>query len=147
MNTVAEVSKETLVIEAFLKTFNPGEKILYQTIENETKVRMDNRGKQFMRTALNRLKIEYTCIHGFGIELCSAKNATGIIAHRVIRIDKAVKRAGKTTKRVTNQFYDQLSDSEKQHVNVWGSIFTFIHDYSKNARLLFQKPVNKVINS
>jgi len=147
MNTIAEVSKETLQIEAFLKTFNPGEKILYQTIENETKVRMDNKGKQFMRSALNRLKLEYTCIHGQGIELCSPINATGIIAHKVIRVDKAVKRADKTTKRVTSQFYNQLSDADKQHVNVVASIFGALRGYATNARLLFKKPIQKVINS
>lgn len=145
-NTIAEVSKETLLIEAYLKTLNPGEKVLYATIQKETGVPMNDRGKQFMRTALNRLHLEYTCIHGQGIELCSPVNATGIIAHKVIRIDKAVKRAGKTTKRVTTQFYDKLSDVDKQHVNVVASIFGALQGYAKNARLLFRKEPPKISN-
>lgn len=146
MNTIAEVSKDTLQIESYLKTLNPGQKVLYLTIQNETGVIMNLRGKQFMRSALNRLKLEYTCIHGQGIELCSPVNATGIIANKVIKIDKAVKRAGKTTKRVANQFYDQLSDSDKQHVNVVASIFGAIQGYSKNAKLLFKKEATIAIN-
>ena len=145
-NTIAEVSKETLVLEAFLKNFHPGDKITYETIEAETKIIMSNRGKGFMRTALNRLNMEYSCIRGVGIELGSPQNATGLIANRVVKIDKSIKRAGKTTKRVTDQFYDKLSMEDKQHVNVWSSIFSFINGYSRNARLLFQKPVRKAIN-
>lgn len=146
MNTFAEVSKETLAIEAYLKTLNPGAAVSYHTITKETGVPMDTKGKQYMRTAMNRLKLEYTCIRGVGIELCSPVNATGIIATKVIRIDKAVRRAGKTTKRVTSQFYDQLSESDKQHVNVVASIFGALQGYSRNARLLFQKERPKAIN-
>lgn len=145
-NTIAEVSKETLLIEAYLKTLNPGEKIPYVILEKETGVKMTNRGKQFMRSALHRLKLEYTCIHGVGIELCSPINATGIIAHKVIRIDKAVKRANKTTKHVSDQFYDQLSDEAKLHVNFVRSALAPITSYSKGARLFFQKPTLKSIN-
>ena len=146
MNTIAEVSKETLKIEAYLKSLNPGDKALYVTIQNETGVKMNLRGKQFMRSALNRLKLEYSCIHGQGIELCSPINATGIIAHKVIRIDKAVKRAGKTTKRITGQFYDLLSDADKQHVNVVHSILVPLMSYAKNARLLFKKEQPRINN-
>ena len=145
-NTIAEVSKETLQIEAYIKTLNPGEKVFYEIIAKETGVPMDLRGKQFMRSALNRLKIEYSCIHGQGIELASHINATGLIAHKVIKIDKAVKRAGKTTNRITHQFYDQLSEIDQKQVNYVASIFGAISQYSKNARLLFRKEPKKIAN-
>jgi hypothetical protein len=144
--TFAEVSKETLKIEAFLKTFNPGQTITYKEIEKETSVRMDNRGKAFMRTALKRLNLEYSCIRGEGIELCSPFNATSMIACKVIRVDKAVRRAEKTTKRVTSQFYKDLSEQDKQHVNVVASIFGALRGYATNARLLFKRPPPQISN-
>jgi len=146
MNTIAEVSRETLLIEAYLKNLNSGDKIPYAILEKETKVKMDNRGKQFMRSAMRRLKLEYTCIRGIGIELCSAINATGIIAHKVIGIDKAVKRANKTTKNVINQFDEQLSNEDRLHVYTVRSMLAPITSYSKSARLFFQKPDRKSIN-
>ena len=146
MNTTFEVSKQTLKIEAYLKTLNPGQKVSYKEIESESGVTMNDRGKQFMRSALNRLKIEYSCIRGNGIELCDEISATGMIARRVIKIDSAVRRADKTTKRVTTQFYSKLSENDKQHVNVVASIFGAIRAYSQNARMMFKRPDQRAIN-
>lgn len=146
MKSIAEVSKETLKIEAFLKTSTPGQTIPYAEIEKETGVSMDTRGKGFMRTALHRLKLEYSCIRGQGIELCSEINATSMIANKVIRVDHAVRRAEKTTRNVTTQFYNKLSEQDKRHVNVVASIFGALRGYSQNARLLFRKPPQQIAN-
>lgn len=143
---IAEVSKETLKIEAFLKTLNSGQKVSYAEIEKESGVTMNNRGKQFMRSALHRLKVEYSCIRGQGIELCDEINATSMIADKVVKVDKAVKRAEKTTKHVTNQFYNKLSEDDKQHVNVVAAIFGSLRAYATNARLLFKKEPPRIIN-
>lgn len=139
MKTIAEVAQETLQIEEYLKTISAGEKIKYTTIQAATGVKMGNKGKGYMRSALNRLKLEYSAIRGWGIELCSATNATSMIAHKVIRIDNAVKKATKTTKRVSDQFFDELSQPERLHVTTLRSIFSYMHDYAKNAKLIFRE--------
>lgn len=141
-----KASEHTLMIEAYLKTLNAGDRVSYETIAQESAVPMDTKGKSYLRTAANRLNIEYSSIRGQGIELCSEMNATGMIATRVQRIDKSVKRADKTTKRVTDQFYEKLSNEDKQHVNVVASMFGAIRAYSNNARLLFKKPIVKLSN-
>lgn len=144
--TIAEVSKQTLRIEGVLKTFRPGEYIPYHTIEQLSGVRMDHKGKGYLRTALNRLRIEYSPVIGKGIELASPTNAISIVSKRVIRIDNSVKKAEKTTRRVTDQFYNQLTEAEQNNVNFIGSAFAAIRLYSQSAKKFFQKPEHKPIN-
>lgn len=145
--TIAEISKEALQIEQFLKGCESGEFITYDMLETATGVRMDTRGKGFMRTALNRLKMEYTCVHGNGIELASPENSMGIISQKVVKIDNSVKRAEKTYKNITHSFYDKLSNEDKKQVHFVGSVFGAIRLAANNAKSFFKRENPKVINS
>lgn len=146
MKTIAEVSKETLQIEAVLKNAKSGEFIMYQNLQHLSGVRMDERGKQFMRTALKRLKLEYTVVPGKGIELSSPDNAIKIVATKVIRIDNSVKRAEKTTRNVTDKHYTEMKPEEQRNLNFLGAAFASIRAYSQSAKLFFKKQENKTIN-
>lgn len=146
MNSQFEVSENTLKIEAFLRTLNPGERVTFKQIESETGVKMDNRGRANMRSALNRLKLEHSPIRGIGIELCSEKNAAGIVAEKVIRIEKCVKRARKTTTRVTEQFFDKLPEEQKISIAATASALGTIIAVSRGATLIYKKPERKAIN-
>lgn len=146
MNTIAEVSKQTLKIENILKTSKPGEFITYRNLETVSGVRMDNRGKGYLRTALNRLKLEYSPVKGEGIQLCSPDNAIAIVSKRVVKIDNSVRRAEKTTKRVTSQFYDKLNEHEQRNVNYLSAVFASLRAYSKSATMFFKKTEHKPIN-
>lgn len=145
--TIAEVSKQTLQIESVLKTAKPGDFITYKNLEILSGVKMDNKGKSYMRTALNRLKLEYSPRMGEGIELASPANSISIVSKRVIKIDNSVKRAEKTTKRVQNQFYDQLTEHEQKNVNYLSAVFASLRAYSQSAKVFFKKSEPKVINS
>jgi hypothetical protein len=146
MNTIAEVSKQTLLIESALKDSKSGEFITYKKIESITGVKMDNKGKSYLRTALNRLKLEYSPVRGEGIELASPENSIALVSKRVIKIDNSVKRAEKTTKRITNQFYDKLSEAEQKNVNYLSAVFGSLRAYSQSAKLFFKKTEHKAIN-
>lgn len=146
MNTIAQASSQTLRIENVLKTSRPGEFITYKNIESLSGVKMDNKGKGYLRTALNRLKLEYSPVSGQGIELASAQNAIVIVSKRVVKIDNSVKKAEKTTKRITNQFYDKLSESEQKNVNYLSAVFASLRAYSQSAKMFFKKTEHKPIN-
>lgn len=146
MNTIAEVSKQTLQIESVLKQAKPGDFITYRNLEVLSGVKMDNRGKAYMRTALNRLKLEYSPRPGEGIVLASPENSISIVSKRVIKIDSSVKRAEKTTKRITNQFYDKLTENEQRNVNYLSAVFASLRAYSQSARMFFKKTEHKAIN-
>lgn len=147
MNTISEVSKQTLQIESVLKAAKPGDFITYKNLEILSGVKMDNKGKGYMRTALNRLKLEYSPRMGEGIELASPENSISIVSKRVIKIDNSVKRAEKTTKRVTNQFYDKLTEHEQKNVNYLSAVFASLRAYSQSAKTFFKKTENKAINT
>lgn len=146
MNTIAQASSQTLRIENVLKSSRPGDFITYKNIEALSGVKMDNKGKGYLRTALNRLKLEYSPVAGQGIELASAQNAIVIVSKRVVKIDNSVKKAEKTTKRITNQFYDKLSESEQKNVNYLSAVFGSLRAYSQSAKMFFKKTEHKPIN-
>lgn len=146
MKTIAEISKQTLQIESVLKNAKPGDIITYKNLEILSGVRMDNKGKGYMRTALNRLKLEYSPIVGEGIELASPENSISIVSKRVIRIDSSVRKAEKTTKRITNQFYDKLSEHEQKNVNYLSAVFASLRAYSQSAKMFFKKSEQKAVN-
>lgn len=145
--TIAEVSKQTLQIENVLKAAKPGDTITYKNLEVLSGVRMDNKGKGYLRTAMNRLKLEYSPVRGEGIELASPENSISIVSKRVVKIDNSVRRAEKTTKRVTNQFYDKLNEHEQRNVNYLSAVFASLRAYSQSAKMFFKKTNHKVINS
>lgn len=145
--TIAEVSKQTLQIESVLRAAKPGDFITYKNLELLSGVKMDNKGKGYMRTALNRLKLEYSPRMGEGIELASPENSISIVSKRVIKIDSSVKRAEKTTKRITNQFYDKLTEHEQKNVNYLSAVFASLRAYSQSAKVFFKKTEHKAINT
>lgn len=146
MKTIAEVSKQALKLESVLKDAKPGEVITYKNLELLSGVKMDERGKGYMRTALNRLKLEYSPLRGEGIELASPENSISIVSRRVIKIDSSVRKAEKTTKRITNQFYDKLTEHEQRNVNYLSAVFASLRAYSQSAKMFFKKSESKVIN-
>lgn len=146
MKTIAEVSKQALQIEGVLRNAKPGDILTYKNLEILSGVRMDNKGKGYLRTALNRLKLEYAAIRGEGIELASPTNSIALVSRRVIKIDNSVKRAEKTTKRISNQFYDQLNEHEQRNVNYLSAVFGSLRAYSQSAKMFFKKSESKAIN-
>lgn len=138
-NSIAEVSKETLQLEAYFKEKEPGEFVPYKEIEQETGVLMDYRGKGFIKTALNRLDKEYTTRKGQGIELASAENGMSIVINRLVRINNAVKRGDKTTRNIQNEFLMQMSDQDKKRVLFCASVFGAIRLAAEQGRVMFAK--------
>jgi len=57
LKEIDEISKESLILKEYFAKFEPGEELSYLQIENESGVKMDNKGKGYMRTALKNLKL------------------------------------------------------------------------------------------
>lgn len=138
--TIQKVSEETLKIYNLLSSSEPGKEFSYKEIEDSTGVKMNNDGKSKMRSALRKLKMPNETIKGKGIKLLSKENAGSIVAHKVIKVDNAIKKAAKTTKQVSDRVYEQLSEPEKKHLNFVGALFGTIRAYSNSAKKIFQKP-------
>jgi hypothetical protein len=134
MKTIAKISEDTLTIINYLKDIPHGQYLTYEQIQTDTKVKMDTKGKSYLRTACKKLKREYSPVIGSGIELASAKSATGLVAHRLIRIDKAVKRGEKTYNNVTKDFYSEFTPIEQKQINFIGAAFGAIRVAAENGK-------------
>lgn len=144
MNTIQDVSANTLKLEGIFVSAKSGEYFSYQQLQELSGVRMDNRGKGYIKSALRRMKMPYETVRGQGIKLLSKDNATKIVVRDVIRIDNSIKKAEKTTNQVRQKVYDQLTEAERKNINFLGALFGSIRSYSQSAKRIFRNDTPKI---
>jgi hypothetical protein len=144
-NSVSKISEKTLKIQNFLETLDKGKIISYEELSFKTGVPMDKKGKTYLRSALSRAKIEYSVVHGEGIELASPTNTIRFVGNRLIKVDKAVKRAEKTQKNLINDFFNNLPPEEQKQILYIGAVFGAIRVASDNGKMIYSSK-NKVKN-
>lgn len=142
--SIQQVSEETLKIENIFRSATPGQFFSYEELGRLAELKMDNKGKQFMRSALRRLKMPYEVISGMGIKTLSAQNGTKIIVNSVVKVDNSIKKAEKTTKQVRARVYDELTEPEQKNINFLSALFGTIRSYSTNAKKIFHKEQIKI---
>lgn len=134
MKTIAKISEESLKLVGYIQDIPNGQILTFDQIERDTKINMDAKGKTYLRTACRKLKREYSPVIGIGIELASAKSATGIVSSKLIKIDRAVIRGEKTYHNVSSKFYDELAPQEQKQINFIGAVFGAIRVAAKNGK-------------
>jgi len=142
MKTIAKISEETLRIINYLQDIPHGQMLTYNLIAKECDVVMDTRGKSYLRTACKKLKREYSPIIGIGIELASAQTATGLVANKLVRIDKAVRRGERTYNNVTSDFYTEFTPQEQKQINFIGAAFGAIRVAAENGKHFLKNTTN-----
>lgn len=135
--SIPEVSAETVRLQEYLKTRSPGEIITYSSIEKETGIRMDTKGRNHLRKAAKREKIEYACHYGNGIELADGKNGYQIVRGRLIKVNRTLKRSEKTHRNIQGQFLDKMTQRDKDAMLFLGGVFGAIRLAAENGRALF----------
>lgn len=137
--TIAVVSEYTLKIQNYLQTkCKNGDELSFERIHHETGVVMDEKGKGYLRTAMKRAKIEYSAMIGYGVKLADVKSIMPILSNRLVKIDRAVKRADKTHKNLQEQFFEALSPSEQKQLLYVGAVFGAIRVAAENGKLVYQ---------
>ena len=145
MNTLAKISEESLTLINYLKNVEHGQILSYQQIEKDTGIKMNLQASRgYLRTACKKLKREYSCIRGVGIEMASSKSATTLIIGRLVKIDNAVKRGERTYNNVSIAFYNELSPVEQKQINFVGAAFGAIRVAAENGKY-FLKNVERVM--
>lgn len=137
--TIAQVSEDTLKLQAFIEQQEHGATLSYLEIEQATGVRMDTHGKAHLRQATKRSKREYSPIRGAGIRLASAESCMPILGGRITRIDRAVRRADKSQKLLQEQFFASLSAEDQRKILFAGAVFGAIRLAADQGKQLYKK--------
>lgn len=137
--TIAQVHQDTLKLQSFIEGKNPGDAIGFKEIENQTGVKIDTRGRGLLYTALKRANLEYTSIRGYGIQLAAAATVLPILSTRIIKIDRAVRKADKSQKRLQEQFFHELTSDEQHAVLFIGAAFGAIRLAAENGKVFLKK--------
>ena len=138
---LAKISEESLTLIKYLKTVEHGQILSYQKIEQETGVKMDTAGKSYLRTACKKLKREYSCLRGVGIEMASTKTASTLVIGRLVKIDNAVKRGERTYNNVSMAFYNELPAQEQKQINFVGAAFGAIRVAAENGKYYLKNTI------
>jgi len=136
---IAEVSADTLKLQAFIEGRKPGDEITFVTVEEVTGVKMDLSGRAKLRTAIKRAKREYSALKGEGVKLADAGMVMPLLASSLIKIDRSVKRGSKRQKTLQSQFFDALSPEEQHNILFCGAVFGAIRIAAENGKLLYKK--------
>lgn len=137
--TVAQVSEKTLKLQEYIKRFALGQELSYLRIATDTGIRMDEKGKQYLRTAFKRARIIYSVIIGKGIKIAESKDTMPILVNKLGKIDRAVRRADKTQKSLQEQFFETLTPQEQKELLYIGAVFGAIRVAADNGRLIYKK--------
>jgi hypothetical protein len=137
--TIGELNEQSLRLAEFLRGLEPGANLSYLQIENETGVKMDMQGKGYLRRCLKRLKLEYSCRSGYGVQLANAETVMPILSTRICQIDHAVKRGNRTQKLLQEQFYDLLTAEDQRAVLLAGAVFGLFRLAADQGRPLYNK--------
>ena len=135
--SIPEISEDSLILTDYLRAQKPGQILSYHKIGNDTKVTMNNKGKQILRRALKRANLEYSCIKGQGIKIAEAEDTMPIVINKLTKIDKAVKRAEKTHKNLYSKFFDELDEKEQKQLLYIGAAFGAIRLASENGKMIY----------
>lgn len=135
--SLAQVSEETLLIQAWLCEQLPGTRWTYTEIESCTGVQMDMKGKERLRSAARRAQVEYACIPGRGIELASPDNGVQILAGKLSRMYTAVKRGDRCHRNIQEKFQDGMTAENKQQMLLVGAAFGAIRAATEGGRRLY----------
>jgi subtilisin-like proprotein convertase family protein len=146
MSSIPDVSRHTLNIEEYLKTKNPGDLVTYKELEKLTGISINDGARQYLYTAMRRLKLEHETIRGVGIKLGSPENATKIVVQKVVKVDGSVRRAEKTHRNISTSFIDQLSPEEKKQMHYTGAIFGAIRLYSQQGKKIASQQAIQLAN-
>ena len=137
--TIAELDKDSIALMEFFKQQKPGADLSYLAIEHGSGVRMDIRGKQLMRGALHRMRLEYSCQRGYGVVLADSALAMPILSTKLTRIDSAVKRGHRSQKNLQEQFFESLSAGEQKKILFAGAVFGAIRVAAEQGKMLYRK--------
>jgi hypothetical protein len=137
--TIAELDKESIMLQEYLSTQKTGAELSYIAIEHGSAVKMDQRGRAHLRRCMHRMKIEYSCSFGYGIKLADPGSVMPILSTRIHRIDRAVKRGDRSQKILQEQFFESLPADQQKQVLFAGAIFGAIRLASEQGRTLYKK--------
>ena len=141
-----EPSKELVVLKSFLNEVPLGGFISYKDVEAKTEIKMNERGKSILRSALRSLKMEYRCDKGNGIEIESDKNTMHIVTDKVKRVGNSLRRADRTIVRMTERYVDQLPKPDRDRLLSTASLFGAIRAMAKGLSNIYKVPKLNTIN-
>lgn len=137
-----KASDDMLKVREFFSDIPDGANVDYHDIEKSTGIKMNNRGKGLMRSALNGLKREYYCRKGEGIVLDSPDNAMVITSARGSRISSSIKKANKTSKNMLVKHYEKMNETDRERLSAFASLLGAVSAVSSGLKEIYKKPAD-----
>jgi hypothetical protein len=103
-------------ITAWMLPLPDGQRTSWLEIEQQTGVKMDDRGRKLVRHVARKLNRVYRAIPGYGFELSSAGNALDIAHVRNVRVRNEVDRASSTITNLLSRHGEQMTQDARNRL-------------------------------
>ena len=137
MSKIFEPTPEREILESYILTRPPGDRLSWMRIETDTGVVMDSRNKEKLRAAMVKHAIEYLPVPNYGIEIAGGHTGTEVVGRRLVRIDNSVKRGERSTMNILQRFRNDMPDDDRRVVEHTAGVFGAIRVYALNAKKAF----------
>lgn len=121
MRTVAQASDKFLRMVALVKEQPDGELLEYQASGVKTMA-----DRAMLRRAIAAAGRECSVVRNVGYQLADVRLAMPILSHRLRKVGRSIRRAEKSTKVISEQFFTAMPPEDQQQVlflnAVWGTI-------------------------
>lgn len=143
--SIPEIEKQVVRLVEYFLSQPDGSELLWENIEIDTAIPMNQHGRSLVRRALKKIKRPYEPVRAVGIILSSPKNAMAIVGHKFVRIDNAVRRADRTRNEISVRHLDALEERDKAKMRVLAGFFGAVRAFAKEAKvkILHQPPEKK----
>ena len=122
-----------------------GQKISYDEITDSTGIEMNQKGKGYLRNAAKYCGVEYSSIPKYGIEIAGPENSTDIMGGRLVRIDRATRRAETASKNISNRYLSEMSEDDRKSIimiaSVLGAVRAAADQYKRTIKYRKALPV------
>jgi len=108
----------------FLDNVPPGATVLFEQIEQETGITMNQSGREKLRQALHSLERPYQPIHGKGIELLGVQNGLEIVHGKMNVVQKSIANAKRIHRLVDDQVGPALKPHERRSLGIVATALT-----------------------
>ncbi len=141
IKTSAKVQKIIAEYTNYVVGLKPGMELSWKQIQRDTGIRSTEYNKALFRRALHKANLAYEPMHGRGIVLSFAGNASRIMVRSVAKVDSGIKRAHKTHNKLMVHYHD-LQPDEQRAFNFAGGALGFLRSMARKGIQSLSSPRN-----
>jgi len=129
-----EPSEDYLALESFVLEQKPGARLSWHHIQHVTGVEMDYAARCKLRRALEKHRIEWNPLKGYGIEIANANTATKVVGRRLVKVSNAISRTLTSGTNLIDRHGEEMHPGDRENIEHSNAVCGAMLTYSSGAQ-------------